>query len=287
MLTTLGQGGGGGGITMQQVIQIVVFALIFGGSALQWIFRKLAEKAKQRELTMQQQRQREEMLRTGRGQAGPADAEQASPTAVPAPTSLPTSADEAKRRLQEIAAKRRAQLEQAARGGPAPRPAVPAPAPRQSAPRQAASPVPPAPKPPKRDRSRSEQSRPPTRPQAEAQRQAMPELQRPQQRERSKAENAAGRLAERQHQAQRAEAQRQLVEGQEPSARERAVTAAGNQPGMSSGTAQAAPVAAAAVRTAVGGANGPGGEAINEWRRAFVMAELLKRPLCDRNFDEP
>ena len=273
MLSTLGQGGGGG-ITMQQVIQIAVFALIFGGSALSWLFRKLAEKSKQRDQTMQQQRQTEETLRTGRFENGRA---QAATQAAP----LPTSTDEARRRLQEIATKRRAQLERAARGEPSPA-SAPAPAAPPSR-----SPVPPPArarplKPAKRDPSRSEQSRPPTKPQPQAQREAMPELQRNLPRERTQAQDNAGRAAERQHQAQRAEAKRQLIEGQEPSARERAVAAAGLQPVMGQPDPAAAPIAE--LRGLLGETLSGDG---NQWRRAVVMAELLKRPLCERNFDEP
>lgn len=102
---------------MQNWIEIVLFALIIGSSAVGWVVRKLKEQAEVRQHQAGLERQRLDALRTGRNletlQGAPgasptmADADSARPSARP--PARPMTAEE---RLREIMAERQRRLEE-------------------------------------------------------------------------------------------------------------------------------------------------------------------------------
>lgn len=149
MQWVLAQSGSGGGIPWGQIIQILFVLLIFGGGAIQRVYKSAREKSKKRQALEAQRRREEEALRTGRmsTQGGaqviphmgpnmgpPPDAEMGRPVATsmggpmggPAmggpsgPGTIVAGDDEAKRRLTELARRRREQIEQMTRGQPPP-----------------------------------------------------------------------------------------------------------------------------------------------------------------------
>lgn len=115
MAWLLAQSGGG---NAPNYIQIIVFALMISISVISWLVKVIAQKREEAKVIAAKRRRQEEMLRTGRMEDGtPIEA-------APAPVAAagPASHDEARRRLQEIAQRRRAELEQTGRGGQTGRP---------------------------------------------------------------------------------------------------------------------------------------------------------------------
>lgn len=122
IVQTLAQGGGGGGNNAFSVLKLVLVLVVLSFSAIGWILRKAAEKRAAREVQVRRARQQEEMLRTGRAEpersstpARQADAPPVSAQTTYTPSAGAPAHDEARRRLQEIAAKRRAELAEISR----------------------------------------------------------------------------------------------------------------------------------------------------------------------------
>lgn len=166
MTWLLAQSGGG---NAPNYIQIIVFALMISISIISWLVKLIAQKREEAKVIASKRRRQEEMLRTGRTEDG-SPIETAQATVAQAG---PASHEDAKRRLQEIAQRRRAELEQMSRGGPGVPPAPPA-RPTQNRPMGPAGPMFPSARPapePKRPRpaQKSEQRKrkPQPRPQVE------------------------------------------------------------------------------------------------------------------------
>ena len=171
MLWFLAQGGnpnpGGGGFSPQW-IRYAIWAIIIGITVLSWLMRFIAQKRQEAQAKAARRRREEEVLRTGRSE----DGSPVSTTAHTVLTAGPAGHDEARRRLQEIAQRRRAELEQMARqqqprqAPPAvappmarPAPAVARPA-RQPAPSRPAPSVPTTQRPVRQDQRRKKQPAP-------------------------------------------------------------------------------------------------------------------------------
>lgn len=169
----------GGGPTTQQLIQLLVVILIFGGSAIRWVITNLAEKAKEKRKKDLLQQRELEAIRTGRPAPSPlSDSGSPGEIVSPEPVSAskvstapsagqPNSDDEAKRRLQQLADRRRAELERMAKrqsqGGVGPFKGGRPPSPAELATgRPSGSPPPPTRRaePPRQQQSRPQQSRP-------------------------------------------------------------------------------------------------------------------------------
>ncbi len=168
----------GGSTNPSNWIEFVIIGLAISGSAIGWVIRKMSEKTAERRAEAERERRREEMLRTGRVEAG--DRTPSAPTvfeaAAPAATApnAPVSHEDARRRLQELAERRRRELEEmrrrAAQGGGAgasPIPPLPAPVFGGARPSNA-PPVRPTPRPAVLPGSRSPAARPTPRPVARA-----------------------------------------------------------------------------------------------------------------------
>lgn len=94
-------------------IQIIVFALMISISVISWLVKVVAQKREEAKVRAARKAREEELLRTGRAEDGRPTSQPLAPVAAP----IPASHDEARRRLQEIAQRRRAELEQMARQG--------------------------------------------------------------------------------------------------------------------------------------------------------------------------
>lgn len=255
-----GGGGGGGGFNYIRIAAIVLMVSI---SVISWLVRVLGKKREEARERIAKRRREEELLRTGRTESG-------SPASIPiAPVAanVPASHDEARRRLQEIAQRRRAELQQMAqRGetGAAPpaspvapvrpiaqpsRPFQPRPAaqPRSAFPTPAARPEPPRPKPAPRQEQRKKQK-------GHANRPAGPVPQQP-------------TLADK------------LMQG--AAAAPTGAYAVVPQPQAAAGPAIPGPVVAPrATRISLDRATSPAG--IDALRKALVLSEVLAPPLSMR-----
>lgn len=119
-------------MTTQQVIQLLIVLLIVGSSFFGWLFKQVQEQRERKRIRDEQERRRDEMLRTGRDvYAGPAG-----PQTVPTEVAMPPSADPQTRRREELARRRREQIEELRRRAaarqagqrPGPQPTSPVPA---------------------------------------------------------------------------------------------------------------------------------------------------------------
>ncbi len=268
----------------QQWVHLVIILLVVSMSVLSWLYRQFKAYQSNQAGKVAAQRRREQVLRTGRADE---------PSVAVPPARGVSVHDDARKKLMELAARRKAQLEEMARRaaagggvGSAPRPTAPLPAPVRRAP---AAPS------PKRPIARPAQQ--PTPPQpvrgVPSQRQRQAELEQARRRQELRA---------------RAEATRQRAE-RERAAREQAQTAAGttitttepNQPAEGPGI-EASQISDAGVvgqprstarsqlaATIAGlkmGANTPRAAA-EAWRRAIVMTEILGPSIAMRGATEP
>lgn len=97
-------------MTQQQIINLIVVALVAGSSVISWIFRKLAEQAALKRAEAARERQKLETLRTGRGDDEDEDkARRSRVLASPAPTAARTAGPED---LEQLAKRRAEQLRQ-------------------------------------------------------------------------------------------------------------------------------------------------------------------------------
>lgn len=133
MFSMLAQGGGSTP-PISGLFELVIILFVFASSAIGWFWKKLKEKSAESRVAEQRELQRQESLRTGRS-VPPATFN------TPGSSIDPTSAqDEARRRLQELAQRRRAELEalarevqqRSARSPTPPMPTVAAPKPQPS-----------------------------------------------------------------------------------------------------------------------------------------------------------
>lgn len=119
MISLLAQGGGRTGLPWQQILSILFGLLVFVGPLIQSILKAAKERRQQQQVELDRRRQQDEYLRTGR--MPPSNSPDApSRQAIQQTAPFPSSDDEAKRRLAEIARRRREELEKLARAtGPA------------------------------------------------------------------------------------------------------------------------------------------------------------------------
>lgn len=94
-------------------IQIIVWALLISISIISWLVKVIAQKREEAKVRAARKAREDELLRTGRTEDGIPVSQPIAPVAAAGPASH----DEARRRLQEIAQRRRAELEQMARQG--------------------------------------------------------------------------------------------------------------------------------------------------------------------------
>ena len=262
MLAILAQSGGP---QWTNYIQIIVIVLAVRASAVGALLKKLAEQRAVRNQKLARERERETMLRTGRvdEQREQREAEFAAQTsAPPLPNIVPE--DEARRRLQELAQRRRAELaemERRARSSDAPT--------RPMAQAERRSPKPPPPTRPAAPTPQSEQDVRRARAEAAKDKAA-----------RDKAARKAAAAAERQREQERRR--------REQAEREQARREADEVPHLShERTIDATAISNLSARGGMGqrGRAGAGmGVAMTaeEWRKAFITAELLKPPLALR-----
>lgn len=264
MTHVLAQAGG----QTTQWIQVAVWVLLLSLSFLGWLFRMISQKRAESKVMLDRKRREEEMLRTGRMEDG-------TPIASASSAPAPTSADEAKRRLQELAQRRRAELQQAAQRAQRPQAAGPVAAGPAAGPGQSRPGLSPA-----------EEARRRTAQQQKAARARAEQIRR--EREQS-AQSAAQRtrreqeIAERQ---QRERAKRETAEREAAQREQARVEAAGVNvdaalvtPAPRGGAAQAVPGRAGGPRAAVRIGGKP---TIDDIRRAFVMSEVLAPPISER-----
>ncbi len=93
-------------VNWQNVLQILPFAVLIGFSLLNWLVRKLREQNELKRIEAERRRREIESLRTGRADGQP------SPTALADTRGGTVSDAQARARLEELAARRRAQLEE-------------------------------------------------------------------------------------------------------------------------------------------------------------------------------
>ena len=251
-------------MTSQQWVHVTIIIIVMGMSAISWAVRRFRDYQAKQQVKAAQQRQREQILRTGRG-----DANLESPVllAPPVPARPDVSAspggsvhDEARRRLQELAQKRRAELEAMARRAAAGQPSQRPPAPR--APQRGSSrpPAPPAPvvRAPKSDpQSRQTQAS------EDARRRADKQARAAEQRRRTEQDKAAQARDERDA-AVRSEPS--LLDESASDAAFRQASEAARQPTATSALTRIGLGAATPARN------------IEQWRRAIVLMEVLGPP---------
>lgn len=281
MLFTLAQSGGGGNLSNYLHLIVVIIALSAG--AIGTILKKLAEQRAIRNQKLSRERQRESMLRTGRQDEAHQQTAQRSFEAQTSSPALPNMVpeDEARRRLQELAQRRRAELAEMARrtqaGSPIP-PPPPTPAPQPARQRPTghspfapppAQPMHPRQSPPQVLTQRSEEDLRRARNQAAKQRAAQEKAAR---KAAAQAERQREQELRRRQQRDREETQREADEVPHLPRRMPDEVVA------DAARTQARPTGAAG-RTALGMTTA------EDWRRAFITAELLKPPLSMREDD--
>lgn len=262
-------------MTRQQWTQLIIILLFVGFSVLSWAFRQLREYQQKQAARQAAERRRLEMLRTGRGEAR-AEVQQVEAAPLEAPPRAPDLHDDARRRLQELAQRRRAELEAMARraaggaggaggsgaGAPmaGPRPATPVPVQRTPQARG------------ERPVTKAEQQR---RAAEQARRRA--EKQDKQDRIEAKRRAEQARVVER----QRAEADARQTAAEQQTAASAAADALGTtDPGRTARPALAAAIGAARL--------GPGATpaTAEQWRRAIVLMSVLGPPAALRGDDQ-
>lgn len=255
-------------MTRQQWTQLIIILLFVGFSVLSWAFRQLREYQQKQAARQAAERRRLEMLRTGRGEAQ-ADERPVAVAPPGAPPRSPDLHDDARRRLQELAQRRRAELEEMARraaggsvaGAPmgGPRPATPVPV--QRTPRAWGE----------RPATKIEQER---RAAEQARRRAEKQDKQDRSEARRRAEQA--RVVER----QRAEADARQAAAEQQTAATAAADALGtSDPGRAGRPSLAMAIGAARL--------GPGSTpaTVEQWRRAVVLMSVLGPPTALRGDD--
>jgi len=252
MLWHLAQSGGGGA---SNYVQLIVWALLISTSVIGWLVRLIAQKREEARVRLERRRQEEELLRTGRGD----EIAPARPAMTAAAAPGPASHDEARRRLQEIAQRRRIELQQMA--GPASS-APPV------GPRPPTAPIAPA--------SRPFQPRPDMRPRPEAPVRSKP-TQKQEQRQKQKPQQ--GRPQQQPRPSTLAE---KLME--QPAAPGGAYAVAPQPPAPAVPTGPSAAVPRRGVSVVVGRATSADG--VESLRKALALAEILSPPVSMRTADD-
>lgn len=269
MLFTLAQSGGGG--QLHNYLHLIVVIIALSAGAIGAVLKKLAEQRAIRNQKLARERQRETMLRTGRLDEGHQPApQQAFEAQMAPPPPLPNIVpeDEARRRLQELAQRRRAELAEMARRA------------------QAGTPVPPPP-PPTAIPNRQPPFAPPSRPQHTQ----PPVLSQRSEEDLRRARNQAAKQRAAQEKAARkaaAQAERQReqeLRRRQQREREEAQREADEVPHMPRTMPGAVPGVAPTGQARPGTRTTLGAGSAEEWRRAFITAELLKPPLALREDD--
>lgn len=255
-------------MTRQQWTQLIIILLFVGFSVLSWAFRQLREYQQKQAARQAAERRRLEMLRTGRGEAR-ADEQRVEARPLEAPPRAPDVHDDARRRLQELAQRRRAELEAMARraaggsGGGAPkagpRPATPVPVQRTP-------------------QARGERPGTNVEQQRRAAEQARRRAEKLEKQDRIEAKRKAeqAKVVER----QRAEADARQAAAEQQTAASAAADALGTGESGRSGRP--------ALATAIGAARlGPGATpaTAEQWRRAIVLMNVLGPPAALRPDD--
>lgn len=260
MQVFLAQSGGG---NSPNYVQIIVWGLLISISLISWIVKTLAQKREEANVRAAKRAREQELLRTGRTESGQPIVSAAAPVAAAGPASH----DEARRRLQEIAQRRRAELEALARqSSPATRtpppvaPARPTARPNQTRPLGPAGPAFPNAHP----KPETQRQRPITR----------------QDQRKKKSQSARPTPAVAQRPVQIAPAQQTLADKlSEASASEAGVYAVAPQL-VHEAASWKEGVATAATNIVIAPATSPGG--IDALRKALVLAEVLAPPVSSR-----
>jgi hypothetical protein len=279
MMHTLAQSGGGNWLSPGAIkgLAFLVFILV---SLLGQVFKKINEKKAKYAAEQARELRREEQLRTGRDEtgafAGSGDRPQAQ---VQSQSQESATADDARRKLQELAERRRRELAEAMRrspqGGNAPaRPGAQAPA-RKVPPMIAGTPTPPSMRPP--------QPRPAPGGSTFAPRQPATEREvrrgREDQSNRKAAQQAAARRKAQEQQPLRPEVApyEPIQASSTPTAYQIAPTGA-TAPDTSAQRSAASKVSAVMARIT-------GTSNASEWRKAVILGELLQKPISMREPD--
>jgi len=241
---------------MQTLLQILIPVLIVLGPALGHIIKKINEQTEQRRTQMERQRLRDEMLRTGRT---PDESRRQTPVpGRPTPRPAAQGGAAARTNLEEIARRRKAQLEELRRRQQTARAQAPATRPAPVGPAPPTGPV----------RRPAPQVRPPT---PVAQPRPAPRPARPAPAQRTTGRPSAPRPVRRERPTRRLEA-RPAISDAEPSVH----LEMGGLGAIERVTPTKAEVSHPSVRVPRSG---------TEWRRAIVLAELLSAPVALR--DQP
>ena len=290
MLWLLAQGGGRTGIPWQQLISILFGVFMVLGTVIQAMIKAGKERQAKQKLELERRRRQDEYLRTGRMPPGTPASEQVAAESSQS-AGFPSSDDEAKRRLAEIARRRREELEKLARAGQGQGasgsgsviPAAPAtrPTPAMRPPTAPMKPGTPSPRPvvaagPRPGSPVVAVPRPaPTRQQAQ---------QQQQQRQRQEAEQRARAQEQRRREQQQRQAA-QSAASDFHSVSESIMDAPGTVHRLVQDTAPAGTVAQRpALLAALNLTPAPGKPraSADELRRAFILSEVLGKPLSQR-----
>jgi hypothetical protein len=283
MMDLLAQSGSGGSNWLNVIpprLIITVLVLSFAGIAA--VVKKAKEARAKRDAELRRQQRSDQILRTGRSDGAPPELPN-----VASPTTRPATAEDARKKLQELAERRRRELAEMMRRAQEGKASAPAPV------------------------ANSPQSRPLPRPMPQPMRSAPPAAPRPaprpvpqQQRPvitppRTMAEEAARRKqqAEAKRRAEREAAARRQVAEEQKNLREASARQARE-------VRDAAPAAAAyqvipttrpdasARQIAASGALGSalarigGSSSAGDWRKAIILSELLHQPVGLRPLDQ-
>lgn len=247
----------------QQWVHLIIIVIVASMSVIGWAVRRLKEYQAQQQMKVDQQRRREHALRTGRAEPDdPGSLAAGGPIAAGFPPSAGGGSihDEARRRLQELAQKRKAELEAMARRAAAgQRPA--APARQKQAPARPAGAPRPSPAPAGAGGRLSESTV------ADARRRAAMEARSEQQHRQAAAEDAEARAEAK------ARAARQAKQREEASAEEK--TAIGSLAAIETPARRAGLAGLGAIGA---GRSATGVPSVEQWRRAIVMMEVLGPP---------
>ncbi len=297
---------GSGGTNWVPWTKVLIVGAALAIGFVQWLMKTLRQQKAKKDALRKREMAREQMLRTGRpdpsmlgtdaigrdamGRALADQTPQAPPTQVPMQGQVMVSTDDAKRRLQEIAAKRRAELERLAQStgggggaggggntGHAPNaPPIRRPMPAQSMPtpqRQMNAPI-----------DLAGQREDENRRKAANQKAARKAAEAEQRKQAAKAKVRAKEAKIRANEAEQSDYQEQLAMESRRAAS--AASGAASTQAASFAGAAAAPgpnsrglssLDAALARTAT-----TAGPVAADWRRAFVLSELLGAPVSER-----
>lgn len=261
---------------MGNKIELILFLIIIGSSAISWIVRQLKEKAEIRRRQMELERRRLEALRTGRNLETVEDAQvSVGPATLPGPASAPTApATSPEERLRQLMIERQRRIEELRR--------------RQAQAQSQGTPAAPS-QPGRLILGPDGEVRPANRPTAPAQRRQQPQQPRPshaEQRRQQKAaqqQQGARRVAQQRKAEERAAAERAAAAEAVRAETIRQQNARDLADQVRAGVVPAGPRAAAAPGSpASGPVLDPRTITRDELRRAVILTEIFGPPVSER-----